>query len=137
MKSGISSKQCRDSDSPTGSILDSNGERSYAKQQRRPKIQKEQTNLIDWMEDCQRVLYIQEHGISSRKESQSRKKHGMIRHVFRSNTNHWKLSSRVNLKRSMTINKWRSKCNLSSVVSVCRAIVKRELVDASPQFNGG
>ena len=30
-------------------------------------IQNEQTNLIGWMEDCQRVLYIQEHGISSRR----------------------------------------------------------------------
>ena len=33
----------------------------------------------------------------------------------------------------MTINKWRSKCNLSSVVTVSRVTVKRELVDASPQ----
>ena len=48
-------KQCRDSDSPTGSSLDSNGESSCAKQQRRPMIQKEQTNLVGWMEDCQRV----------------------------------------------------------------------------------
>ena len=52
-------EQCRDSDSPTGSIPDSNGERSCAKQQQRQMIQKEQTNLIGWMEDCQRVLYIQ------------------------------------------------------------------------------
>ena len=88
MKSGNSSEQCRDSDSPTGSSLDSNGERSCAKQQRRPMIQNEQTKLIGWMEDCQRVLYIQEHGISSRKECQFRKKHGMSRHFFRSNTNH-------------------------------------------------
>ena len=87
MNSGNSSEQCRDSDSPTGSILDSNGGRSCAKQQQRPMIQNEQTNLIGWMEDCQRVLYIQERRISSRRESQSRKKHGMRRHVFRSNTN--------------------------------------------------
>ena len=33
MKSSNHSKQCRDSDSPTGSILDSNDERSCAKQQ--------------------------------------------------------------------------------------------------------
>ena len=45
MKSGNSSEQCRDSDSPTGSIPDSNGERSCAKQQQRQMIQKEQTNL--------------------------------------------------------------------------------------------
>ena len=48
-------------------------------------IQNEQTKLIGWMEDCQRVLYIQERRISSRRESQSREKHGMNRHVFRSN----------------------------------------------------
>ena len=47
-------------------------------------IQNEQTNLIGWMEDCQRVLYIQECRVSSSKESQSRKNHGMSRHVFRS-----------------------------------------------------
>ena len=47
-------------------------------------IQNEQTNLIGWMGDCQRVLYIQERRISSRRESQSRKKHGMNRHVFKS-----------------------------------------------------
>ena len=35
----------------------------------------------------------------------------------------------------MTINKWRSKCNLSSVVTVSRETVKRELVDASPQYS--
>ena len=49
MKSGNSSEQCRDSDSPTGSIPDSNGERSCAKQQQRQMIQKEQTNLtVEW-----------------------------------------------------------------------------------------
>ena len=37
----------------------------------------------------------------------------------------------------MTINKWRSKCNLSSVVTVSRETVKRELVDASPQCSDG
>ena len=58
MKNGNTSKQFRDSDSPTGSSPDSNGERSCAKHQRRPTIQNEQTNLIGWMEDCQRVLYI-------------------------------------------------------------------------------
>ena len=31
----------------------------------------------------------------------------------------------MNLKRNMTINKWRSKCNLSSVVTVSRGTVKR------------
>ena len=88
MKRGNSSKQCRDSDSDTGSSPDSNDERSCAKLQQRPMIQKEQTKLIGWMEDCQRVQYIQESGISSNEDSQSRKKHGMSRHVFRSNTNH-------------------------------------------------
>ena len=37
----------------------------------------------------------------------------------------------------MTINKWRSKCNLNSVVTVSRETVKRELVDASPQCSAG
>ena len=37
----------------------------------------------------------------------------------------------------MTINKWRSKCNLNSVVTVSRETVKRELVDASPQCSVG
>ena len=46
MKNGNTSKQCRDSDSHTGSSLDSNVERSCAKQQQGQKIQKEQTNLI-------------------------------------------------------------------------------------------
>ena len=68
MKNGNFSKQCRDSDSPTDTSPDSNGERACAKQQRRPMIQKEQTNLIDWMEDCHRVLYIQENGISREKK---------------------------------------------------------------------
>ena len=39
------------------------------------------------MEDCQLVLYIQEHGISSNEESQSQEKHGMRRQVFSPNTN--------------------------------------------------
>ena len=80
-------------------------------------IQKEQTDLIGWMEDRQLVLCIQEHGISSNKESQPREKHGMRRHVFRPNTNHRRLSSRVNLKRNMTITRWRSKCSRSSVAA--------------------
>ena len=37
----------------------------------------------------------------------------------------------------MTINNWRSKCNLNSVVTVSRETVKRELVDASPQYSAG
>ena len=37
----------------------------------------------------------------------------------------------------MTINKWSSRCNLSSVVTVSRETVKRELVDASPQCSNG
>ena len=37
-------------------------------------------------------------GISPTKESQPREKHGMRRDVFRPNTNHRRLSSRVNLK---------------------------------------
>ena len=37
----------------------------------------------------------------------------------------------------MTINKWRSKCNLNSVVTVSRETVKRELVNASPQCSDG
>ena len=37
----------------------------------------------------------------------------------------------------MTINKWRSKYNLNSVVTVSRETVKRELVDASPQCSDG
>ena len=65
MQSSHSSKQRSDSDSPTGSIPDSSGGRPCAKQQRRPMIQKEQTDLIGWMEDRQLVLCIQEHGISS------------------------------------------------------------------------
>ena len=40
-------------------------------------------------------------------------------------------------ERNMTINKWRSKCNLSSVVTVSRVTVRRELVDASPQCSDG
>ena len=80
-------------------------------------IQKEQTDLIGWMEDRQLFLCIQEHGISSNKESQPREKHGMRRHVFRPNTNHRRLYSRVNLKRNMTITRWRSKCNRSGVAT--------------------
>ena len=80
-------------------------------------IQKEQTNLIGLMEHCQLVLYIQERGFSSNEESQSQEKHGMRRHVYRPNTNHRRLSSRVNLKRNMTINKWHSKCNHNSVAT--------------------
>ena len=37
----------------------------------------------------------------------------------------------------MTINKWRSKCNLNSVVTVSHETVKTELVDASLQCSDG
>ena len=104
-------------------------------------IQKEQTDLIGWMEDRQLVLYIQEHGITSNKESQPREKHGMRRHaskaVFESEPEERHDDHQVAFQVQS------QQCCCKGLAT--RDTAKRELVDASqvrltsvlqPQFDG-
>ena len=146
MQSSHSSKQRRDSDSPTGSIPDSSG-RPCAKQQRRPMIQKEQTDLIGWMEDRQLVLYVQEHGISSNIESQPREKHGVrasrLQAQHKSSKAVFESEPEERHDDQVAFQVKSQQCRCKGLAT--RDTAKRELVDASqvrltsvlqPQFDG-